>query len=65
MNMTQSEGKFTCCAADRPNKEVSTIYKGKKLYFCDVPCLKEFNKNPESFLVSTHFRLEFGDLENA
>lgn len=65
MNLTQSEGKFTCCAANLPNKEVSTTYKGKKLYFCDKPCLKEFKKDPERFLNSTHFRLEFENLEDA
>ena len=64
MNLTQSEGKFTCCAADRPNSEVSTIHRGKKLYFCDKSCLKEFKKNPERFLSSTHFRLEFDELED-
>ncbi|GAH95635.1 unnamed protein product, partial [marine sediment metagenome] len=35
------------------------------LYFCDTPCLKEFSKDPERFLSSTHFRLEFEDLEDA
>ncbi|MHA1346921.1 MAG: hypothetical protein ACTSVO_09140 [Candidatus Heimdallarchaeaceae archaeon] len=64
MNLTQSEGNFTCCAADRPNSEVSTTYKDKKLYFCDKPCLKEFKKDPERFLSSTHFRLEFENLED-
>ncbi len=65
MNLTQPKGNFTCCGADRPNKEVSTIFKGKKLYFCETPCLEEFNRDPERFLASTHFRLEFEDLENA
>ncbi|MHA1514026.1 MAG: hypothetical protein ACTSPF_00670 [Candidatus Heimdallarchaeaceae archaeon] len=65
MNLTQPKDKFTCCAANRPDKEVSTTYKGKKLYFCETPCLVEFQKEPERFLASTHFRLEFKDLENA
>ncbi|MCG3224911.1 MAG: YHS domain-containing protein [Candidatus Heimdallarchaeota archaeon] len=65
MNLTTDRGKHTCCVADLPNKEVSATYKGKKLYFCDKPCLKEFKKDPERFLSSTHFRLEFKNLEDA
>ena len=65
MNLKQSKSKLTCCGADCPNKEVSTIFKGKKFYFCDTSCLKEFKKNPERFLNSTHFRMKFEDLENA
>ena len=63
--MTQSEGKFTCCGAVLPNSEIYTTYKGKKLYFCEKPCLKEFKKDPERFLSSTHFRMKFEDLEKA
>ena len=65
MNLTQPKGKFTCCIADLPNSKFSTVHKGKKLYFCDKSCLKEFKKNPERFLSSTHFRLEFEELEDA
>ncbi|MBY9000630.1 MAG: YHS domain-containing protein [Candidatus Heimdallarchaeota archaeon] len=65
MNLASTRGKHTCCGADNPYNEVSTIYKDKKLYFCDKSCLKEFKKDPERFLASTHFRLEFEDLENA
>jgi len=54
----------TCCGGDLPAKEVTTSYKGKKLYFCDTPCLDLFIKNPERFLASTHFRLNFEELED-
>ncbi len=55
----------TCCGGDLPTKEVSTVYKNKKLYFCDSPCLVLFQKDPERFLNSTHFRLNFEKLEDA
>ena len=55
----------TCCGGELPTKTVSTVYKNKKLYFCDTPCLNLFNKDPEKFLNSTHFRLVFDNLEDA
>ncbi len=55
----------TCYNGEIPSKKASTIYKDKKLYFCDTPCLDLFNKDPERFLNSTHFRLEFEKLEDA
>ena len=64
MNMNSKNLK-TCCGSDLPTNEVSTLYNNKKLYFCDTPCLDLFNKNPEKFLATTHFRLNFEDLEDA
>jgi len=60
----QTKSLKTCCGGDLPAKEVTTIHKGKKLYFCDTPCLDLFIKNPERFLASTHFRLNFEELED-
>ncbi len=54
----------TCCGGDLPTKEVKTTYNGKRLYFCDTACLNLFIKNPERFLASTHFRLNFEELED-
>jgi len=55
----------TCCGSDLPVREVSTIYKNKKFYFCDTPCLELFEKDPEKFMSTTHFRLNFDNLEDA
>ena len=32
------------------NKNIFADYKGKRIYFCCPPCLKEFNKNPEKYM---------------
>ncbi|OLS32336.1 MAG: hypothetical protein HeimAB125_09860 [Candidatus Heimdallarchaeota archaeon AB_125] len=55
----------TCCGGDIPAQQVSTVHNGKKLYFCDTACLNLFQKNPDRFLSSTHFRLKFEDLDDA
>ncbi len=62
---SQKKSLKTCCGGDIPDKQVTTIHKGKKLYFCDTACLNLFDKNPERFLSSTHFRLDFENLEDA
>ncbi len=33
------------------NRELFTVYKGKKVYFCCPGCKPEFEKNPEKFLA--------------
>ena len=30
-------------------KEIYTIHKGKKIYFCCKPCIKEFKKDPAKY----------------
>jgi YHS domain-containing protein len=32
------------------NKNIYADYKGKRIYFCCPPCLREFNKNPEKYM---------------
>ena len=61
---SQEKSLKTCCGGDLPAKKVTTDHNGKKLYFCDTACLNLFEKNPERFLSSTHFRLNFDDLED-
>jgi YHS domain-containing protein len=61
----KEESLKTCCGGDLPERIVTTNHNGKKLYFCDTACLNLFNKNPERFLSSTHFRLDFEELEDA
>lgn len=33
------------------NKDIFTVYKGKKVYFCCPGCKPEFEKNPEKYLA--------------
>ena len=61
----KSKEPKTCCDSELPTKEVSTVYKNKKFYFCDTPCVELFEKDPEKFLKTTHFRLDFNNLEDA
>ncbi|NPD88713.1 MAG: YHS domain-containing protein [Asgard group archaeon] len=55
----------TCCGAHLPKNIVKTAYKGKTLYFCQRDCLIEFVHNPEVFLASNHFKLDFEELDDA
>ena len=32
------------------NKNISTDYNGKRIYFCCPPCVQEFKKNPEKYM---------------
>ncbi len=32
------------------NRQVNTIYKGKKVYFCCKGCISRFKANPEKYL---------------
>ena len=32
------------------DKNVYTVYKGKKVYFCCSMCIPEFEKNPEKYI---------------
>ena len=54
----------TACGSPLTNKTVSTIFEGKKIYFCEKECLDEFNLNPEAFLQSDHFLIKWEDLES-
>jgi YHS domain-containing protein len=41
----------TCPVLGNPiNKNVYTVYKGKKVYFCCQMCKPEFEKNPEKYI---------------
>ena len=55
----------TCCGSHLPKNIIKTEYKGKKLYFCQRDCLNEFMRDPEAFLASSHFKLNFEDLADA
>jgi YHS domain-containing protein len=55
----------TCCGAHLPTNIVKTDYKGKTLYFCQRDCLIEFMRDPEAFLASSHFKLNFDELDDA
>lgn len=40
-----------CPVTGKPiNKEYSTVYKGKTVYFCCAMCKPEFDKNPEKYV---------------
>jgi YHS domain-containing protein len=41
------------------------IYRGKEFIFCQEECVVEFREDPEKFLKSDHFKLNFEDLPNA
>jgi len=55
----------TCCGAHLPSNIVKTTFKGKSLYFCQKDCLIEFKQDPEAFLASSHFKLNFEELDDA
>ncbi len=54
----------TACNSDVSDEKIFTTYKGKKIYFCEQECLDEFLDDPEEFLRSDHFLLEFEILED-
>ena len=35
---------------EKINKDISTEYKGQKVYFCCAMCIDKFKKEPEKFL---------------
>ena len=49
---TSKETSQTTCPVmeGTVNKNIFADYKGKRIYFCCPPCLKEFNKNPEKYM---------------
>ena len=48
---TASWGNQLCpVRGDEVDKNVFTIYQGKKVYFCCSGCIKRFEKNPENYL---------------
>ena len=55
----------TCCGAHLPTNIVKTTYKDKTLYFCQRDCLIEFMQDSEIFLASSHFKLNFEELDDA
>jgi YHS domain-containing protein len=50
---TEQTGEQTVCPVMglAINKELFTMYKGKKVYFCCPGCKPEFEKNPEKYLA--------------
>ena len=55
----------TCCGSHLPRNIIKTTYKSKTVYFCQRACLVEFKRDPEAFLKSNHFKLNFDDLDDA
>lgn len=57
----------SACGCDKDHHEgkfISTPYKGKRIYFCAQDCKEEFLEDPENFLQSDHFILNFDLLED-
>ncbi len=53
------------CNTDHHNgQHISTVYKNKRIYFCVESCKEEFLDDPELFLASDHFMLQFKLLED-
>ncbi len=48
----------TACGSDIQDKDIFTMYKGVKIYFCEKECLDEFNDNPTEFINSDHMRIK-------
>ena len=36
---------------DEPNNFPSAIYRGEKIYFCTMACLRAFEQNPDPFMA--------------
>lgn len=49
----------TACNSEITEKSVSTIFEGRTITFCEQECLEEFNFDPEVFLESDHFLIDF------
>ena len=57
----------SACGCDKDHhdgKFISAPYKGKRIYFCAQNCKDEFIEDPEKFLHSDHFVLNFDLLED-
>ncbi|MDH5404052.1 MAG: hypothetical protein OEY49_16260 [Candidatus Heimdallarchaeota archaeon] len=54
----------SCCSIRSIDQQPSIVYKGKIIYFCENECVEEFNEDPEGFLHSDHFKLNFEDLKD-
>lgn len=50
----------TVCGAKQPPEGnfVSTLYKGRRIYFCEPECLEKFRPAPDHFLA-THGPVPF------
>ena len=47
----QSPEQTTCPVTGGPiNKDIYTVYQGKKVYFCCEGCKKTFEKNPGKYI---------------
>ena len=50
-NGTEPKPQTTCPVTGKPiDKQYFADYNGKRVYFCDPDCLKEFNKDPEGYM---------------
>ena len=47
----QSPPAKTACGGllDHPEKLLSTMYRGERVYFCTMACLQMFEQNPDPF----------------
>ena len=49
-NASMKMEQTVCPMSGMPvNKDISTTYKGKTVYFCSPACKTEFEKNPEKY----------------
>ena len=59
--------KISACGCDTDHHGgvwISAEYKQKRIYFCAETCKTEFLEDPEVFIDSSHFELEFDMLED-
>ena len=67
-HLATKERNVSACGCDTDHHDgewISTAYKGKIIYFCADSCKQEFLDDPESFLKSDHFLLDFEVLTDA
>ena len=66
MRRPRTEPVTSVCACqscvNRRDYVIHEIYKGKELVFCQDECLVEFKEDPEKFIKSDHFKVNFEDL---
>jgi len=65
MKVSKSESAKTCCGASHQGNTNMKVYRNKKFYFCKKTCLEEFLVDPEAFITSDHFLINFDELEDA
>ncbi|MHA2502364.1 MAG: hypothetical protein ACXAE3_05830 [Candidatus Kariarchaeaceae archaeon] len=59
--VTAACGCTSCVNLKEPR--FHAVYNDRLVYFCSRSCVKEYNEDPEAFINSDHFKIEFDILD--